>query len=175
MASRMFHVYILELDNGSYYVGHTNNLQRRLQEHRPKSHALISSVVYWSIMSSTHFHPLTPEEERVIVHGGTEPPGSGEYDAFFADGMYVCRRCSAPLFDAKAKFDAGCGWPSFDEEMPGAVTRIPDRDGLRTEIRCASCDGHLGHVFAGENMTAKDTRHCVNSLSLRFVPRDQAA
>lgn len=122
-------------------------------------------------MPMKQFHSLTPEEERVIVHGGTEPPGSGEYHEFFQHGTYVCRRCGAELFDAVAKFRSGCGWPSFDDEVPGAVKRISDRDGMRTEIRCAQCDGHLGHVFEGEKMTEKDTRHCVNSLSLRFIPR----
>ncbi len=122
-------------------------------------------------MEAKPYAPLSAEEERVIVFGGTEPPGSGEYDEFFEDGIYVCRRCGQPLFDAKAKFDAGCGWPSFDDEVPGAVRRLPDKDGMRTEIRCAQCDGHLGHVFEGEKLTAKDARHCVNSLSLRFIPR----
>lgn len=113
---------------------------------------------------------LTQDEEDVIVGRKTERPFTGEYDDFFKDGSFICRRCNAPLFSSKSKFDAGCGWPSFDENFPDALKRFPDEDGQRTEIRCANCDGHLGHVFEGEHMTEKNTRHCVNSLSIRFVP-----
>lgn len=113
---------------------------------------------------------LTSEEERIIVGKGTETPFSGKYDNFYEDGTFICRRCNAPLFSAKAKFDAHCGWPAFDENFHDAVERIPDPDGMRTEIQCANCGGHLGHVFLGEHMTDKDTRHCVNSLSIRFIP-----
>lgn len=116
---------------------------------------------------------LTPEEEDIIVHKGTEQPFTGEYDDFYHDGTFVCRRCNAPLFSSKAKFDANCGWPAFDENFPDAVRRLEDEDGQRTEIRCANCDAHLGHVFEGEELTEKDTRHCVNSLSIRFYPIDQ--
>lgn len=118
------------------------------------------------------YHQLTQEEARVIRDRGTEAPFQGEYDRFFQDGTYICRRCNQPLFDARAKFDAGCGWPAFDDHFSGAVKEIPDEDGRRTEIRCAHCDGHLGHVFTGEGHTEKNTRHCVNSLSVRFVKRD---
>lgn len=119
------------------------------------------------------YNPLSSAEASVILHQGTEAPFQGEYDRLFRDGTYICRQCNTPLFDAKTKFDAGCGWPAFDDHFPGAVKTIPDTDGRRTEIRCAQCDGHLGHVFTGEGHTAKNTRHCVNSLSLRFIPRDQ--
>lgn len=115
---------------------------------------------------------LTAEEQHVILAKGTEAPFSGEYDNFYKEGTYICRRCNSPLFSAKSKFDAGCGWPSFDENFPDAVKRVSDPDGMRTEIQCANCGGHLGHVFLGEKMTDKDTRHCVNSLSIKFIPED---
>lgn len=116
------------------------------------------------------YNNLSPAEEEVMLHHGTEPPFSGEYDNFFQPGLYLCRRCRAPLYESKNKFDAHCGWPSFDQEIKGSVKRQPDLDGLRTEISCARCGAHLGHVFSDEKMTPLDTRHCVNSLSLRFVP-----
>lgn len=119
------------------------------------------------------YNQLTSEEKDVVEGKGTEMPFSGEYDNFYVDGTFICRRCNNPLYSSKTKFDAGCGWPAFDENFPNAVKRIPDPDGYRTEIECAHCGAHLGHVFEGEHMTEKDTRHCVNSLSIRFIPKDK--
>ena len=118
------------------------------------------------------YNKLTPEEQRVILHKGTEMPFTGKYTENKQEGTYTCKQCGAPLYRSEDKFDSQCGWPSFDDEISGAVKRIPDADGIRTEIVCANCGGHLGHVFLGEGFTAKNTRHCVNSISMNFIPAD---
>lgn len=118
----------------------------------------------------TQYKKLTPEEELVIVHKGTEMPFTGKYYTFWDHGTYVCKRCLAPLYRSENKFKSDCGWPSFDDEIPGSVNRTTDADGVRTEITCSNCDAHLGHVFFGEGFTEKNVRHCVNSISIDFVP-----
>ncbi len=123
--------------------------------------------------NKVELNKLTKEEENVIVKKGTEAPFTGKYYAFWGKGTYVCKRCGAALYHSENKFEADCGWPSFDDEIPGAVKRLPDPDGVRTEIQCARCGAHLGHVFVGEGFTEKNTRHCVNSISMEFIPDKQ--
>lgn len=114
------------------------------------------------------YNELNDEEKYVIENKGTEYPFSGKYDDFNEKGIFTCKKCDAPLYKSEDKFKSGCGWPSFDDEISGAVKRVPDKDGRRVEIVCSTCGAHLGHVFEGERLTSKDTRHCVNSISLNF-------
>jgi methionine-R-sulfoxide reductase len=121
-------------------------------------------------LSFENWNELTPEEQRIIEFKGTEYPFTGKYDKFYENGIYVCKRCETPLFFSENKFRSGCGWPSFDNSIDNNVDRILDADGRRVEIVCANCKGHLGHVFEGERFTELNTRHCVNSISLKFIP-----
>lgn len=118
------------------------------------------------------YNQLTDVEKNIIENKATEPAFQGEYDDFFKNGTYICRKCNQPLFSSKTKFDAGCGWPAFEDHFPNSVNRNIDKDGFRTEITCSNCGGHLGHVFEGEKLTKANTRNCVNSLSIRFIPED---
>ena len=120
-------------------------------------------------MSNDNFNTLTPNERWVIEDKGTERPFSGEYDNFYEEGVYLCRRCNAELYRSVDKFEANCGWPAFYKKVSGAIKQLPDPDGMRTEIECTNCGGHLGHVFMGEGLTPTNTRPCVNSLSMRFL------
>ena len=123
-------------------------------------------------MTTPSYNPLTAEEQQVIEYKGTERPFTGEYDNFYEEGSYLCRKCDAELYRSIDKFDAHCGWPAFDKEVPGSVTHLRDPDGMRIEVECANCGGHLGHVFMGEGFTPTNARHCINSISMKFVPAE---
>ncbi|MDM8159641.1 methionine-R-sulfoxide reductase [Labilibaculum sp. K2S] len=124
-------------------------------------------------MTKDKYNELSADEKRVIIDKGTEYPGTGEYLHNKTKGVYTCKQCNAELYRSDSKFESNCGWPSFDDEIDGAVKHIPDADGRRIEIVCANCNGHLGHVFTGEGFTKKNTRHCVNSISLNFIPSEE--
>jgi peptide methionine sulfoxide reductase msrA/msrB len=140
-------------------------------------YCIFTLLIYFAGMSEKSysqeklkFYDLTKDESHIINDKGTETPFTGKFTNYKEKGTYVCKKCGAALYYSSDKFDSGCGWPSFDDEIKGAVIRIPDPDGIRTEIECANCGAHLGHVFIGEHLTARNVRNCVNSMSLEFVP-----
>lgn len=151
--------------------GQNNNNNKRIK--KSTSQTQINPELKTNIMDQSNYNALTDEEKHIILNKGTEYPHTGKLLNVTDKGTYTCKQCNAPLYNSEDKFDGHCGWPSFDDEIAGAVTKVPDADGMRTEIICANCGGHLGHVFKGEGFTAKNTRHCVNSISMNFIPADK--
>lgn len=163
MSKYLVYLFLFALFACTNSVGQTNSKQ--------KGQAFSSADTLNSdTMEKKVYNQLTDEEKYVILHKGTEYPHTGKLLHVTDKGTYTCKQCDAPLYRSEDKFDGQCGWPSFDDEIEGAVTRVPDADGIRTEIICSNCGGHLGHVFLGEGFTAKNTRHCVNSISMNFIP-----